>query len=296
MNSNNNIKGILLAMCSAVGFGIMPIIASYAYKYGANPITLVLIRFFVASILLFFYVLLTKKSLKLDIKLIPKIIITSIIGYATTALILFKSYQYIDVGLATVLHFNYPCVVTLLCFIVFKEKLNKYKIGALLMSLIGIWVLIGFSHIELNAKGITFAILSGMSYSVYILIIDHSSLRKLDSIILTLYLTVFCFLALFTFGTITNTIKLNISWKAYSLFIVLGCISIFTLLMFIDAVKIIGSVKSSILSTLEPITGIILSAVFLGEHIGINTVIGTVCILLAVYGTVFDSLKNNKKL
>lgn len=295
MNSKNSIKGIVLAMCSAVGFGILPIIASYIYKYGANPITLVFFRFMVASFLLLFYVLLAKKSLKFDLKLIPEMIITGIVGYAITALILFKSYQYIDVGLATVLHFNYPCVVTLLCFILFREKLNKYKIGALLLSILGIWILIGFSHIELNAKGIVLAILSGISYSVYILIIDHSRLRKLDSAVLSFYLTMFCVLSLFTFGTITNTFYFNISWKAYGLIFIIGCISIFTLLMFIDAVKIIGSVKSSILSTLEPITGIILSAIFLGEQIGINTVIGTVCILLAVYGTVFDSIKNNKK-
>ena len=47
--------GIFLILVSAAAFGVMPIFANYAYSYGAEPITVLFLRFSLASIIMLMY-------------------------------------------------------------------------------------------------------------------------------------------------------------------------------------------------------------------------------------------------
>jgi len=47
--------GIFLILISATTFGAMPIFTNYAYSYGADPITVLFLRFSLASIVMLMY-------------------------------------------------------------------------------------------------------------------------------------------------------------------------------------------------------------------------------------------------
>lgn len=294
MNSIKRKDGVAFAISSAVTFGIIPILAIFAYRGNINTITLVFLRFFLSSVVIFAYILIKRIDFKVTKNMFLKLFFCGITSYGLTFLTLFASYNYISVGLATVLHFIYPAIVTCLSFFIFKENLSAYKIGSLILSILGVYILIGFNIKKLNMLGIILALVSGITYSIYILQIGYSSMKDINNIVLIFYISLFASLGIFLFGAVKNSISFDIEPSSYIFVICIVFMSIFSLFTLTMAVKCIGSSNSSILSTFEPITSIILSAIIFKDDITANIIIGTIFILVSVYGIVKKPrVKNN---
>ncbi|WP_040213003.1 DMT family transporter [Clostridium polynesiense] len=284
MEKSNKLQGILYAVFSACAFGIIPIFAKFAYNAGANAITVVLLRFLFSVIILLFYFLYKKVNLKVDKKLLPKFAFLGIVGYAGTSITLFLSYNYITVGLATSIHFVYPAIVTLFSIMLFNEKLNYRKLLSLVFCIAGVYILIGFSEISLNISGIMLALASGVFYSLYILGIDYSNIRNIDTLVITFYVLVFSLLGTLVFGIMSKSLSFDFQAYGYASVAALSLVcTIIALSIFSKAIMIIGSSSAAILSTLEPITSIILSAIIFKEAITINTFLGSLLIISSVY-------------
>ncbi|MGH4119429.1 DMT family transporter [Clostridium sp.] len=277
------IYGIIFTVVSSAAFGVMPIFAKIAYSGGANVLTVLFLRFFLASIIILPYIIITKKDFKLNKQAIIHIIFLAIIGYTATTYTLFMSYKYITVGLATTLHFIYPVIVTVFAVILYKEKLYFSKILALGLSILGIYLLVGTGGVTLSFKGICFAISSGFFYAYYIIGVSHSKVNRIDVFVLTFYLALISSLILFTVGMISGGLDFNI--EPYSLLACGGMAIVATILaltMFLKGIKIIGPSNAAILSTLEPIVSIGLGVLILKEQLSFSIIIGCVLILFSV--------------
>lgn len=277
------INGVIYTVVSSAAFGVMPIFAKIAYNGGANALTVLFLRFFLAALIILPYIVVTKKDFKINKTQLMHIIFLGIIGYTATTYTLFLAYNYISVGLATTMHFIYPVVVTVLAVILYKEKLYWSKIWALALSVLGIYLLVGGGNATLNFKGVALAIVSGFFYAYYIVGVSHSEINKIDTFVLTFYLASIAALSLFIMGMINGQLDFNI--KPYSFLASSGIALVSTVLaltMFLKGIKIIGPSSAAILSTLEPIVSIILGVLILKEELSFTIVIGCVLILLSV--------------
>lgn len=277
------INGIIYTVLSSAAFGVMPIFAKIAYSGGANAITVLFLRFFLAALIILPYIVVTKKDFKINRAQLVHIIFLAIIGYTATTYTLFISYNYISVGLSTTLHFIYPVIVTVFAVILYKEKLYWRKILALALSVLGIYLLVGGGDVVINFKGVGFAILSGCFYAYYIVGVSHSEVNKIDTFVLTFYLAAIAALSLLIMGMINGQLDFNM--ESYS-FLASGGIAlvstVLALTMFLKGIKIIGPSSAAILSTLEPIVSIILGVLVLKEQLSITIVMGCVLILFSV--------------
>src|SRR5665647_2562857 len=129
-------KGILYIILSACAFGIMPILAKLSYIGGANTYTTLFLRFFFAAIMLLYYLKSKGISMKLTRKQLFLVLIIGVFGFTLTTSSLFMSYNYISIGMASMIFYTYPSIVTLLAHMFYKEKIYKRKIISLLISLI----------------------------------------------------------------------------------------------------------------------------------------------------------------
>lgn len=284
MARDKKIQGTIYAFISACAFGFIPIFARFAYNTGITPVTVIFLRFLFSIIILLFYFLINKIDFRIEKKLLPQFAFLGIIGNGATGITLFLSYNYISSGLSTVIHFIYPAIVTLLSIVFFKEKINLRKIISLVFCIAGVYVLIGFSAVKLDIRGVALSLASGVLYSIYILGIDHSDIRKVDTLVITFYVLIFSLIGALTFGIIDNSISFNFHPQGYIYVVALSLIcTIIALSIFAKAIMMIGSSNASILSTLEPITSIILSTIIFGESITINTILGSVLIISSVY-------------
>ncbi|GAA0123573.1 DMT family transporter [uncultured Clostridium sp.] len=289
------INGVIYAMLSSIGFGFMPIFTKIAYNNGLNPVTVVALRFLVASILLLGYFIIFKVNFKINKKQFIILMIIGVLGYSTTALTLFLSYNYIAVGLATTMHFIYPALVTILSFIIYKEKLSKYKIISLVLSLIGIYVLVGVDIGGISLKGSCLALFSGLSYATCVVSMGNKALDGLDNKIITFYLSVFSAIAMLFYGGIKG--ELITIFNIYSILAVLGVSIISTILaiiLFLHGVKIIGTSNAAILSTFEPIVGVIMGIIIFKEVLTKELFLGSILIISSVI--ILSCSVNNKSM
>jgi len=197
-------------------------------------------------------------------------------------LFLFEAYKNLDVSLATVCNYTTPAMVILVSPIFLKEKLTLTKLGCALLALFGLILASGViqnSSLGTNSYGITCGILGAVFYTG--LIIFNKKLRSINSfdktvVQLAIATVVILIYSLFTvdYGT------LNFTTDAVILMVILGIIQTglaFTL--YFGSLTYLDTQNAVIFGYLEPIVGLMLSVIVLGEDLGIIGWIGAILIL-----------------
>jgi drug/metabolite transporter (DMT)-like permease len=276
-------KGLIAVMLSAVIFGFTPILARITYDYGSNGINMTFLRAVLSLPVLFLLSRKSGKMLRLDAGKIIDIALLGVVGTSLTTILLYSSYNYIGVGLATTLHFVYPVISVVICALFFGESLSLWKLAALLCSVAGTMLSSGSRDFALS-PGIALALLSGCTYAFYIIFMDKTWIKNMDCFQLSFLLCSVMSITSGLFGGATGTLNFRmplIAWAyslAVSLLNSLGAIPLFQM-----GVRYVGGSTASILSTLEPITGLILSAVMIGERLSWPKVLGCALILISVW-------------
>lgn len=289
------IKGIVYVIISAILFGITPIISSYTYQLGNNALSLTFYRNLFVLPILFLLTLKSGESIKLEKKLILKILPIGVIGVALTTLMLYSSYNYIGVGVATTVHFMYPVFVALICMIFFKDKLGIVKILILFLASIGV---IFFLEGDLSGQiiGLILAIVSAITYAYYIVAIEKQGFKNINPYKLTFYFALCSSITMLIYNIFARDIVWNLSPKAYFLVFIIAISTSFLAVMLLQlGIKELGASTASILCMFEPISSVLFGVIILGEKMTLNKIIGNVLIISAVLILIIYDAKNNKK-
>lgn len=277
------IHGILYIVLSAIAFGIMPILAKLAYSGGANVQTTLFLRFSFATLMLFCYIKSKNISLKLEKKQYILLIFLGVVGYSLTSTMLFLSYNYISVGMATMIIHSYPAIVTFLSFVFYGEKLSLKKILCLILCILGIFIMVDLGVANYDIKGILLALISAIGYSFYVLGASHKYIKSTNNYVITFYISLVSAISILAFGLPTQTINLNIKFYSLVAILLLAFIStVIALMAFLQGVKIIGPSNASIFGTLEPIVTLVLGVLILGEGVQVKTILGSMLIIISM--------------
>lgn len=270
---------------SAFIYGVSPILAKVTYEGGANGITLTFLRASLCVPLLYVMMKADKKSLRLTKTELKRVIILSVFGGAFPMILLYMSYSYISAGLATTLHFIYPLIIVIASSFLFRERMTKIKLAAVILVTIGVFLFVDISKAS-NIKGIILALLSGIFYSFYVIYIEKSGLDSMDYLKLTFYYLVIMSVSTLIFGLCVHGISFDMSPKAWAYSVLISfLVTILAVPLFQIGVRNEGASTAGILSTFEPITSIALGAMFLGEIVGVWQLIGGCMILTGVVMT-----------
>ncbi len=276
-------KGFLYIILAAISFGVMPILAKLSYRGGSNTYTTLFLRFFLAAIMLLYYLKSKGISLKLARKQLFLVLIIGGGGFTLSAISLFMSYNYISIGMATMIVYTYPAIVTLFSYLFYKEKIYPRKIISLMISTTGIFILVDRGSASFNLIGVVLAGVAAIMYSLYVLGASHKEFKTINSYVLTFYIScesaVFMLIAAIT----TKNFDIHISFYALVAILLLALIStVVALMAFLEGVRIIGPSKASIFSTIEPIVALTLGIIILGEPISTRIIIGSIMIVSSV--------------
>lgn len=298
MNIKNN--GVLLTMLSSITFGFAFTLGPMTYSLGSNPVTLTFLRNFLSLPFLLVILFFLKINLKVTKKQLMHLIILGFIGNSITTLLLNIAFSIVDVGIVTPIHFTYPIFVTVGCVLFFKEKFNKQKIVALIISMLGIacffYSALAKDQVssEKTILGLFLAILSGVFYAFYIIYMDKSGLKNEDPFKITFYVALASSIGMFLYGNFTNKLTLstltNKAWIISFIFAFLCTVVALSLLQL--GIKSVGPSTAAVISTFEPITSVIFGALLLGEHITFIKIIA--CIFIFI-GVLILSLSKNKE-
>ena len=281
----NKTKGILLTIFSAFSFGFVPLFAKIAFANGFNPYTFSLFRSLFATIGLF--ILLKIKKIDYTVEKVQyfPLFKLSFIGFSLTILTLSSSYNYMSTGLATTIHFIYPIIVMAGSIFFYYEKIDKRKIFSLILSLTGMYFLIGFdSSGSISIIGVLLALFSGFFYAYYIIIVAHGKIKEMNPFVLVFYVSLFTSYILFAISIFMGKLEINsYTFKGIiSTVLVTLVANLIGMVLFKAGVKIISATTAAILSTFEPITSLILGMLVFKEILSWYHIVGSMLIIFSV--------------
>lgn len=274
-------KGYIYTALSAIIFGLMPLLTKIIIARGATSLTIPFFRVFYVTIVLFFVLKIKKIDLHLEKRDLLSAILTSIFGSGLTIIILNESYNYVDTGIATSLHFLYPLFVAILCCFFYGEKIKKKQILSLSFALVGI---ICFMSKGIGGLfGYFLAITSGLTYAFYLVKMDKSGLVKMNALKLSFYLALFTTIEIFTMNLYMQEVVFKMDALSYGLLLVLALSSSFLATVLLQkGVLLLGSTRASFICLLEPVTSMIVGILWLNEALTFNKGLGGLAIIISL--------------
>ena len=275
-------KGVILAIISAICYGMNPLGALFLYEEGLNVNSVIFYRFIFASILLAIFMLIKKDSFYLKFK---EIILLALLGllFGISAISLFNSFLYMDAGLASTVLFIYPIFVAIIMALFFKEKNSIITILSIIFAFLGVVLLYESDGANVSNFGIFLVIVSSLCYAIYIVIINQY--LKISALKVTFYSMLFCTITILIHSFFDSSLNImpliNFNMWFYTLFLALVP-TIISLIFLIKAIQLIGSTSASILGALEPLTAVLIGVYVFNEKITFWLVIGIVFILFGV--------------
>ena len=274
-------KGYIYTALSAIIFGLMPLLTKIIIARGATSLTIAFFRVFYVTVVLFFVLKIKKIDLRLEKRDFLSAILTSIFGSGLTIIILNESYNYVDTGIATSLHFLYPLFVAILCCFFYGEKIKKKQILSLSFALVGIICFMSKGNGSLF--GYFLAIASGLTYAFYLVKMDKSGLVKMNALKLSFYLALFTTIEIFTMNLFMQDVVFKMDAIAYGLLLVLALSSSFLATVLLQkGVLLLGSTRASFICLLEPVTSMIMGILWLNEALTFNKGLGGLAIIISL--------------
>ncbi len=248
----------------------------------------------VIGVIFLIFVLSIKKQ-KLDFsKVKENIVLLLVSGFALGLnwVLLFESYKYTTIATATLCYYMSPIIVIIASHFLFKEVLSKVKVFAIVIALLGMALITGFFDVNtFELKGVVYGLSAAVFYSCIILLNKKMpEIPSYDKTIVQLLGSVIVLLVYIAFqGNIREVIVSESS--DLTLLIIMGVLH--TGLAYVLYFGSVGKLKaqtSALYSYIDPLFAIILSALFLGEVLGVKEIIGAILIL---GGTVLNDIYND---
>jgi drug/metabolite transporter (DMT)-like permease len=282
---NNKIKGYLFAAISAVTYGMNPLFALPLYDAGMDLFSVLFFRYLIAIPILAVMLKIRRRDFSIEKKDIMPLIILGIL-FALSSITLFSSYHHMDAGIASTILFVYPIIVALIMFIFFKEKISSKTIACIAVALVGIALLCKSGEgAVVSTKGILFVLGSALSYSIYIVMVNKSRIKKMATIKVTLYVLAvgWIIFAVRALASGVLTIPPAEKWWLWVNIIALSVFpTVISLICTTEAIQYIGSTPTAILGVLEPVTAVFFGIVVFNEVMTTRIAIGLILVITSV--------------
>ena len=287
----SSFKGIVMTAGAGIIFGAFPIFTTLFVRFGGNVDSFNLYGFVLTVIFLAAYIAMTKRSFAVPKKAVLWIVLAGVANVATRILLTY-SYQYLDVGIATTLHFLYPLFAALLGALCFREKMPIYKWIAFVVASLSVSLFTTGAQAGGQLIGIILAVTSAVCFALYMLITEKANLTDLDPVVFVFYVSLVSTVGCLFMG-IGGPLIVAVPVKA--LIVLLLCAIVNNVIAFAlqqQGVKYLGAAMTALFSLFEPVFSCVFGVIFLQQAMGIKSVFGIVLILLSLAAIV---LLDNRK-
>lgn len=276
-------KGFLYGAIAAASYGMNPLFTLPLYAAGMSVDSVLFYRYLFAVIVLGILMKLQKQSFALKKTDILPLVIMGLL-FSFSSLFLFMSYNYMDAGIASTILFVYPVMVAVIMGVFFKEKISLITMFSILLALSGIALLYqGDGNRPLSTMGILLVLLSSLSYAIYIVGVNRSSLSNLPTIKLTFYAILFglsIYVVRLNFCTDLQAVPSGWLWADTLALAILP--TALSMICIAQAIHYIGSTPTAILGALEPVTALFFGVLLFHETLTPRLIVGILMILIAV--------------
>jgi len=288
--------GYLLIALASILWGTLGVLGKMALQHGITPTLLIMLRLCISSCTLFITLIVFKREL-LRIKRHDTLffMIFGILPIALQRVAYFYALDFTTATVAAMLFYTYPAIVAVVSVLLFKEKVTKKTVLAIILTFLGASFVVKIyetSQLVVNLPGVFFGLLSSVLFVVYVVMVkrlrtDYSSWTLVfygdgfGAIALT-------FVMAFSLPEVTGfPIQL---WSI--IFTIAWIPSLLGYFLYSHALKYVEATKGSVVSIIEPVSAGLLSVIVLAEILEPPQLLGIILALLGI-GSLF--YRPNKK-
>jgi drug/metabolite transporter (DMT)-like permease len=278
---NRYYLGIIFILISALGYGLLPILALLTYKTGNIAVTTLLFwRFFLAAICLLVYTSLrVKEWYRVSRRQLCIFFVLGSILYTLQTIFYMSAIKYIPPGLAIAIVYIYPLLVALLSVILKEEQLTRTTVISMALSLVGVSTVLKATFSDFNYYGAALALGTAVACSFY-MVVGKKYTTGIPPLITTTFVVSFAAGAFFVLGVANHSLQFDLSPSTWLYMLAIALIStVVAILAFFAGLKIIGVTRSAILSTVEPLITMGSATLFLGNAVTLWQLLGTLLII-----------------
>lgn len=285
MNSNSRNIGFAQIVLSGVCFGFLGYFGKMAYRQGITPGELLSLRYLLSAILTGLLVLVTNPKSLIELSAFELIssLLLGIFGYALFSSFYFMALTGLSASLTVLLLYTYPPMVVLFSRIFLKEHIGTQGLIALVLVSLGLTGLVWGEWSVSKPIFLLFGVGSAFFYALYI-ILSRKYLSRVPALPSSFYVQLGAgvVLSLLNFTTQPSRPFEIIAHHWVLIFSMAILCSLMAMTLFLAGLQKITSSEASILSTTEPIFGVLIATVLLGEKIQPIQVLGGGCILVGL--------------
>lgn len=288
-SSRQKLAGVMFALVAAIGFSAKAVLVKLAYIEQVDPITLLALR--MAFSLPFFLLAAWVANRHQSHTPMTRsdwwaVTVFGFTGYYLASFLDFLGLQYISAGLERLILFLYPTMVVLISAIWFRQRIGRRIVLALVLSYLGI----AFAYVhdmQIQAQGVllgaALVFASALAYAIYLIGAGHT-IARIGSTRFTAYaMTVACVAALLQFAVMNPLSDLTQPTQVYALSLSMAIFStVMPAFILAAAIRRIGSMRTSIIGSVGPVSTIYLAYVFLGEAVSMVQIVGSLLVLAGV--------------
>lgn len=197
-------------------------------------------------------------------------------------ILLFEAYKYTSVAIATLSYYFAPVIVTVVCPLLFKEKLTKKQILCFLMSTVGLCLVIGITDMGSGGNdglGIAFGLGAAVLYATVILL--NKFIKSVSGIHRTFLQFLAAILVLIPYVLLTGGTHLGaLDLTGWICLLIVGLVHTgITYCLYFTSLKELSGQEAAILSYTDPLVAVIIGVMVLKEPFSWQQLTGGLLIL-----------------
>ena len=272
-------KARLMILASMTIFGTL---APFVRKIGVSSGELALYRAILAAAVIGLFLAVTGQKIPFG-KLRRELLLLLISGMAMAFnwILLFEAYKYTTVSIATLSYYFAPVIVTVVCPILFRERLTGKQILCFVMSTAGIVLITGVGDLGGGSDliGILFGLSAAVLYASVVLL--NKFIKNVEGIHRTFLQFLAAILVLIPYvagnGGVTLEVLDGTGWICL---LIVGLVHTgVAYCLYFSALKEVSGQQASILSYVDPLVAVLVSVIWLQEKMTVPQIMGGVLIL-----------------
>lgn len=274
-------KGIACLVVAAVGYGSLVVLIKWAVQAGLNAETALVLRFTMACLVWWLIAAAYVRPLWPGLRNAFRAVSVGALFYAPNALCYYYGASRVSGSLAAIAIAVVPVMVALLAWLFLGERLGWLSWLALALAVAGIVMLAGGENGRSDPFGLLGLGSAMFLYSLYI-VFSTPVTQAISPAVTTPY--VITGSAAFYWLWVALSGRLDLGFAAVGWWIVIALALIPTVLAmfaFLVGSQAVGATRAAIVNSLEPVSGVILAILFLGDRPGWLQFVGGGVVILA---------------
>jgi len=280
---NQEHLGLIYVALAGVLWGSSGVLAKAAMSFGLSPMSAIVYRLSLASIILFITLALLKPhSLRISLKTLPIVALYGLCGVGVPMMLYFYTVSLISVSTAVTLLYTAPVFTLLTARIIRKEKITSFKLLAAAIILIG--CLLATRSYDLGQLRINFiGLITGLGSGIVLAFgtaLGKNALDKCDQYTVNLYSTMFSAAFVFVLSFSYSGMPITMDPRFWFVVFMLALLpTTVAQTLYLTGLKHIEAGMAGIASSAEIASAIALTNLFFWEELQLLQVIG-ICIVI----------------